>query len=162
MTRSPVSLEGLTLGLAGGGGGGGPPQPPGLSQRNLACLRALVAAAVFLAGTLGPSWFAVLEALQNAGRLITYLPRVAPPNLVPWPRAQAALPVRRASVVRPRLKARWGLGNCNCSNRHNRWRIHFLRTRTLRACRLRCNDCLMRASCWMTRHFTISSARYAS
>ena len=66
--RSPVSLEGLTLGLAGGTG---PPQPPGLSTRNLACLRALVAAALFLAGTLGPSWFAVLEALQNADYVLT-------------------------------------------------------------------------------------------
>jgi hypothetical protein len=66
--RSPVSLEGLTLGLAGGTG---PPQPPGLSSRNLACLRALVAAALFLAGTLGPSWFAVLEALQNADYVLT-------------------------------------------------------------------------------------------
>ncbi len=66
--RSPVSLEGLTLGLAGAGG---PPQPPGLSARNLACLRALVAAALFLAGTLGPSWFAVLEALQNADYVLT-------------------------------------------------------------------------------------------
>ncbi|KAH8990427.1 hypothetical protein EDB86DRAFT_3244911 [Lactarius hatsudake] len=37
-TRSPVSLEGLTLGLSGAGG---PPQPPGLSARNLTCLRAL-------------------------------------------------------------------------------------------------------------------------
>ncbi len=69
--RSPVSLEGLTLGLAGGGGGGAAPQPPGLSPRNLACLRALVAAALFLAGTLGPSWFAVLEALQNADYVLT-------------------------------------------------------------------------------------------
>ncbi len=67
-TRSPVSLEGLTLGLAGSSG---PPQPPGLSARNLACLRALVAAALFLAGTLGPSWFAVLEALQNADYVLT-------------------------------------------------------------------------------------------
>ncbi|KAH9955066.1 hypothetical protein BC827DRAFT_1272005 [Russula dissimulans] len=50
VTRSPVSLEGLTLGLAGGGGGGEPPQPPGLGQRNLAFFHALVAAAVFLAG----------------------------------------------------------------------------------------------------------------
>ncbi|KAH9961982.1 hypothetical protein BC827DRAFT_1383745 [Russula dissimulans] len=71
MTRSPVSLEGLTLGLAGGGGSGGPPQPPGLSQHNLACLRALVAAAVFLAGTLGPSWFAVLKALRNVDNVLT-------------------------------------------------------------------------------------------
>ena len=69
--RSPVSLEGLTLGLAGGGGGGATPQPPGLSPRNLACLRALVAAALFLAGTLGSSWFAVLEALQNADYVLT-------------------------------------------------------------------------------------------
>ncbi|KAF8260132.1 hypothetical protein EI94DRAFT_1749458 [Lactarius quietus] len=59
---------GLTLGLAGGAS---PPQPPGLSARNLACLRALVAAALFLAGTLGPSWFAVLEALQNADYVLT-------------------------------------------------------------------------------------------
>jgi hypothetical protein len=66
--RSPVSFEGLTLGLAGAGG---PPQPPGLSTRNLACLRALVAAAMFLAGTLGPSWFALLEALQNADYVLT-------------------------------------------------------------------------------------------
>ena len=69
--RSPVSLEGLTLGLAGGGGGGAAPPPPGLSPRNLACLRALVAAALFLAGTLGSSWFAVLEALQNADYVLT-------------------------------------------------------------------------------------------
>jgi hypothetical protein len=66
--RSPVSLEGLTLGLAGASV---PPQPPGLSTRNLACLRALVAAAMFLAGTLGSSWFAVLEALQNADYVLT-------------------------------------------------------------------------------------------
>jgi hypothetical protein len=66
--RSPVSLEGLTLGLAGAAG---PHQPPGLSVRNLACLRALVAAALFLVGTLGPSWFAVLEALQNADYVLT-------------------------------------------------------------------------------------------
>ena len=80
--RSPVSLEGLTLGLAGGGGGGGAPQPPGLSPRNLACLRALVAAALFLAGTLGSSWFAVLEALQNADYVLTTR-GTAPPGSAP-------------------------------------------------------------------------------
>ncbi|KAH9049815.1 hypothetical protein EDB83DRAFT_2543167 [Lactarius deliciosus] len=77
-TRSPVSLEGLTLGLAGAGG---PPQPPGLSARNLACLRALVAAALFLAGTLGPSWFAVLEALQNADYVLTTRGTASVPGL---------------------------------------------------------------------------------
>ena len=67
--RSPVSLEGLTLGLEGTGGGSG--SGAGLSPRNLGCLRALVAAAMFLAGTLGPSWFVVLEALQNADYVLT-------------------------------------------------------------------------------------------
>lgn len=80
--RSPVSLEGFTLGLAGGGGGGAAPQPPGLSPRNLACLRALVAAALFLAGTLGSSWFAVLEALQNADYVLTTR-GTAPPGSAP-------------------------------------------------------------------------------
>jgi hypothetical protein len=69
--RSPVALDGLTLGLARGGGGGAAPQPLGLSPRNSACLRAFVAAALFLAGTLGSSWFAVLETLQNADYVLT-------------------------------------------------------------------------------------------
>jgi len=43
----------------------------GLSPRNFACSRVLVAAAMFLAGMLGPSWFAALEALQNASYVLT-------------------------------------------------------------------------------------------
>ena len=62
--RSPVSLERFTLRLAGGGEGSGSGGGP--SSRNLGCLRALIAAAMFLAGTLCPGWFAVPEALQNA------------------------------------------------------------------------------------------------
>ncbi|KAJ6632164.1 hypothetical protein B0H10DRAFT_1976381 [Mycena sp. CBHHK59/15] len=49
----------------------GPTQPPGLSERNLACLKVLVASALFLAGSLGESWFGVLEALQNADYVLT-------------------------------------------------------------------------------------------
>ena len=64
---SPVLLEGLTLGLTGSGAGSGSGSGAGLSPRNLPCLRVLVAAARFLAGTLGVSWFAVLEALQFRG-----------------------------------------------------------------------------------------------
>jgi len=45
--HSPLSFEGLTLGLVGGAGGAAAPQPPGLSPRNLACLRAPLAAALF-------------------------------------------------------------------------------------------------------------------
>jgi len=59
---------------AEGGGGGAAPQPPGPSPRNFGVLtvRALVAAAaLFPAGRLGSSWFAVLEAFQNAYYVLT-------------------------------------------------------------------------------------------
>ncbi|KAI0304868.1 hypothetical protein BC826DRAFT_965189 [Russula brevipes] len=56
-----------------GGGGVVQPQLPGLSPCNLECARALVAAALFLVGMLGPSWFAVLEALQNADYDLTHM-----------------------------------------------------------------------------------------
>ena len=46
-------------------------QPPGLSERNMACLKVLVASALFLAGSLGRSWFDILEALQNADYVLT-------------------------------------------------------------------------------------------
>jgi protein MON2 len=64
-----LSVENLG-GLAGLSGGGQSNQP-GLSERNLACLRALISSALFLAGSLGPSWFDVLEALQNADYVLT-------------------------------------------------------------------------------------------
>ncbi|KAG6852839.1 hypothetical protein C0991_008678, partial [Blastosporella zonata] len=50
---------------------GGPAQAPGLSERNMACLKVLVSSAVFLAGSLGESWFGVLEVLQNADYVLT-------------------------------------------------------------------------------------------
>ena len=96
--RSPVSLEGLTLGLAGGGGGGGAPQPPGLSSRNLACLRALVAAALFLAGTLGSSWFVVLEALQNADYVLTTRGTTSPGPAPPGTGVIAGTPSKRGGT----------------------------------------------------------------
>lgn len=49
----------------------GPSQAPGLSERNLACLKVFVSSALFLAGSLGESWFDVLEALQNADYILT-------------------------------------------------------------------------------------------
>ncbi|GAA5884135.1 hypothetical protein JCM6882_002154 [Rhodosporidiobolus microsporus] len=58
-----AGAESLAL-LAGGSGSGS--LPIGLSSRNLACLRALVSVAHHLAGSLGYSWFAVFETLQNA------------------------------------------------------------------------------------------------
>ncbi|KAJ7187153.1 hypothetical protein C8R46DRAFT_1172029 [Mycena filopes] len=51
--------------------GGAQVQAPGLSERNLACLKVLVASALFLAGSLGESWFGILEALQNADYVLT-------------------------------------------------------------------------------------------
>ena len=99
--RSPVSLEGLTLGLAGSGAAGGSGSGAGLSPRNLACLRALVAAAMFLAGTLGPSWFAVLEALQNADYVLTTR-GTAPPSsaaLGPNTGATSGTPSKRGGAL---------------------------------------------------------------
>ncbi|KAH7100328.1 hypothetical protein BKA62DRAFT_706688 [Auriculariales sp. MPI-PUGE-AT-0066] len=40
--------------------------PAGLGERNLACLKLFIACAMYLAGSLGKSWYTVLEALQNA------------------------------------------------------------------------------------------------
>ena len=57
--------EGLGLGAA-------PHQPPGLSERNMACLKVLVGCALFLAGSLGESWYGVLETLQNADYVLTF------------------------------------------------------------------------------------------
>lgn len=46
--------------------GGAAPPPPGLSERNMACLKSIISTAVYLAGSLGSAWFDVLEVLQNA------------------------------------------------------------------------------------------------
>ncbi|KAI0048499.1 hypothetical protein FA95DRAFT_1517415 [Auriscalpium vulgare] len=63
--RTPAFSEGLGL------SGPAPGHAPGLSERNLACLKVLVTSALFLAGSLGESWFDVLEALQNADYVLT-------------------------------------------------------------------------------------------
>jgi hypothetical protein len=106
----PSHFEGLALRLAGGGGGGAAPQPLGFSPRNLACLQALrvVAAALFLAGTLGSDWFAVLGAHQKC-RLRSY--HAVLPRLVRRPLVSAQLLVRRASVIEHRLKRRRNSNN---------------------------------------------------
>lgn len=49
----------------------GPAQAPGLSERNMACLKVLLSSALFLAGSLGDSWFGILEALQNADYVLS-------------------------------------------------------------------------------------------
>jgi hypothetical protein len=64
---TPKTSQSITenLGLTG------PPQAPGLSDRNLACLKVFVSSALFLAGSLGESWFDILEVLQNADYILT-------------------------------------------------------------------------------------------
>ena len=51
--------------------GATPLLPPGLSERNIACLKVLISSALYLAGSLGPAWYNVLEALQNADYVLT-------------------------------------------------------------------------------------------
>ncbi|KAH8105097.1 hypothetical protein BXZ70DRAFT_887449 [Cristinia sonorae] len=62
--RTPTSFS-ENFGLTG------PTVPPGLSERNMACLKVFISSALFLAGSLGSSWFHILEALQNADYVLT-------------------------------------------------------------------------------------------
>lgn len=65
--RSASVVEGIAA-LAGANTS---TQTPGLSERNIACLKVLISSAIFLAGSLGESWFNVLETLQNADHVLT-------------------------------------------------------------------------------------------
>lgn len=69
----PQTPRSATAALSEGLGLGGPTQPPGLSERNMACLKVLLGCSLFLAGSLGESWYAVLEALQNADGVLTMM-----------------------------------------------------------------------------------------
>jgi len=57
-------------------------------------LRAPVTAAVFLAGKLGHSWFAVLEALQNADHVLTTRGATLPGSVALNPNTGANVVVR--------------------------------------------------------------------
>ncbi|KAK0468574.1 hypothetical protein IW261DRAFT_1518270 [Armillaria novae-zelandiae] len=69
----------------------GPSGPPGLSERNLACLKVLLSSAMFLAGSLGGSWFQILEVLQNAEYVLTWKggPQGTPSKRLPFGHTQA-------------------------------------------------------------------------
>ncbi|PPR04311.1 hypothetical protein CVT24_013384 [Panaeolus cyanescens] len=69
----PQTPRSATAALSEGLGLGGPAQPPGLSDRNLACLKVLIGCGLFLAGSLGESWYAVIEALQNADGVLSLM-----------------------------------------------------------------------------------------
>ncbi|KAF9010067.1 hypothetical protein BDQ17DRAFT_1273776 [Cyathus striatus] len=67
-TPRSVSVSALSADF---GLGIGEKQMPGLSERNMSCLKVFLASALFLAGSLGRSWFQVLEVLQNADYVLT-------------------------------------------------------------------------------------------
>jgi hypothetical protein len=62
--RSATSIK-ENIGLSG------PTGPPGLSERNMACLKIMISSAIFLSGSLDKSWFDVLETIQNAEYVLT-------------------------------------------------------------------------------------------
>lgn len=72
----PQTPRSATAALSEGLGLGGPTQPPGLSERNMACLKVLIGCALFFAGSLGDSWYAVLEALQNADFVLAMMNKI--------------------------------------------------------------------------------------
>ena len=59
------------LGFTALTGGAAPHQPPSLSSRNLACLKVLISVTEMLGGSLGKSWFDILEALQSSSFVLT-------------------------------------------------------------------------------------------
>ncbi|CAG7850918.1 SubName: Full=Related to MON2-Peripheral membrane protein with a role in endocytosis and vacuole integrity {ECO:0000313/EMBL:CCA72019.1} [Serendipita indica DSM 11827] len=68
---TPRGAAGVVDGIAALAGASVPIQTPGLSDRNVACLKVLIFSASYLGGSLGPSWFNVLETLQNADYVLT-------------------------------------------------------------------------------------------
>ena len=88
----PQTPRSATAALSEGLGLGAPPtQPPGLSERNMACLKVFVGSAMFLAGSLGESWYGILEALQNADYVLTF--KVTNAHSTPNKRASMFSPV---------------------------------------------------------------------
>jgi len=70
------------LGLASLTGGG--TQVPGLSERNMACLKTIISTALYLSGSLGSTWFDILELLQNAD-YVMFLRGLRGPNTAKTP-----------------------------------------------------------------------------
>jgi hypothetical protein len=68
------------------------PQPPGFKTRSLACLWALVVAALFLGGTLGSSWFGSQNWRCSKTQII-FSTHAVLPRLVWHPLALVQLPV---------------------------------------------------------------------
>ncbi|KIY67422.1 hypothetical protein CYLTODRAFT_422528 [Cylindrobasidium torrendii FP15055 ss-10] len=66
--RSTVAEVAENFGLSAATG------PPGLSERNILCLKIFLASVMFLAGSLGASWYSILEVVQNAEYVLTLSP----------------------------------------------------------------------------------------
>ena len=93
--RSAASTLSENLGITLGGS----TQPPGLSERNMACLKVLVTSALFLAGSLGESWFNILEALQNADYVLTVRGTKVPTGKRPTASGAGSAPGSRVSSL---------------------------------------------------------------
>jgi hypothetical protein len=74
-----------------------PGLPPSLSERNLACLKVFVSSALFLAGSLGESWFGVLEVLQNADYVLTQRASHQRGKSIVNPTASGGIPASRSA-----------------------------------------------------------------
>jgi hypothetical protein len=115
--QSPRSATTITdnLGLTA------PAQAPGLSERNLACLKILISCAIYLAGSLAESWYGVLETLQNADYVLSY--KVSQQNAPPKRNPFSPGHVSRSASVSGSLavalsQSGSGSGSSQPSNRH--------------------------------------------
>ena len=100
---TPRTLNVLSVDNLAALAGATPAQPPGLSERNVACLKVLISSTLFLAGSLGPSWFNVLEALQNADYVLTSKATRIASNATPTKRRSSTILVTptRGTVLPP-------------------------------------------------------------
>ena len=154
--RSAASTLSENLGITLGGS----TQPPGLSERNMACLKVLVTSALFLAGSLGESWFNILEALQNADYVLTIRGTKAPSGKRPTAPGVGSAPGSRVSSLSSSQSASQvgGAANHVLVNRRSRpHATHSWRTSTQRACSMLSNACLtLRSTSTMGRSTTSS------
>jgi len=113
-----------TAAITEGLGLSGPMQPPSLSERNLACLKVFIGCALFLAGSLGESWYAVLDALQTADGVLVLMSRTGAPakkglfggNMATTPSTSAQ--PKSASLAASQLQAAINAGHTNGGTAH--------------------------------------------
>ena len=110
---------------------------------------------MFLDGTLGPSWYAVLDVFENADYALKTRGTAPPGSTALSPNTDAASgrPIKRGGAPAEELAGDGQQRQQQEQTRGDRRHIHFLQTLTRRAFRLRYSGFSMRASFSAFRDF---------